>query len=181
MNERKWWQPLFQLILLPNPAVDENWVYWHRLLQFILEMMQCVMFWPIYSLWMENLLNISTFLCAQIDFLFTIFICSLYGLWAPSFWLCLCATSRLCCMHFLSQWRKSLKGSMTLDNRKMLKKLSVVTKDWNDTEVSTYICPLETSCPSWFSLAFFSSASSTTGKRCSNVKTRGGVVSPTAL
>ena len=44
--------------------------------------------------------------CAWLDFLFTVFICSLsdhkysYSQVTPSFWLCLCTKSRLCCMHF---------------------------------------------------------------------------------
>ena len=50
--------------------------------------------------------------CAQLDFLFTSFICSRSvceysnNQVTPSFGLCLCANSRLCCMHFSYHWCK---------------------------------------------------------------------------
>ena len=70
-------------ISLLNPAVDENWLCWHSLLQLILGK-QC-------HVWCSELFKLFAngkftkrfhFLGARIDLLFIIFICSLYSLWA---------------------------------------------------------------------------------------------------
>ena len=110
-------------ILLPNPAVDENWVCWHRLLQFIFWKWCCVQCSDLFKINVNGKFTVSFyFFCAQIDFLFTIFVqidflftifvCWFYRLWATfklhhhfSF-ASLCANSRLCCMHFLYHWCK---------------------------------------------------------------------------
>ena len=113
----------FSVISLPNLAVDENWVCWHCLLQFT--------FGKWCHLWCSDLFKLFVngklterfrFFCAQIDFLFTILICSLDRSWAPSSSLCplilgyavhiFRITDTKCVMDGVC-WRKSLKGSTT--------------------------------------------------------------------
>ena len=64
------------------------------------------MFWSIQTFCEQQIYWMLPLFCAGIDFVFTIFVCSLYRSWAPLFWLCSCTNSRLCCMHFLYHWRK---------------------------------------------------------------------------
>ena len=111
----------FNFILLPNPAVDKNWVCQHCLL-----IMPRTMFRSIHTLYKRHIYWTFPLFCVRRDFRFTIFVWSLYRLWTPSVSLC-APIPRWCCrlrifhitdskyVMFHIGWRKSLKGSATLD------------------------------------------------------------------
>ena len=114
----------FNFISLLNPTADENWVCRLHLLQFFLQKWyhsnhaRCS---NLFKLFMctANLLNVTTFFCARIDLLFTIFICSHYRPWATirllhHFGFVMCVNSRLYCTHFSCHWHKIRKISRQL-------------------------------------------------------------------
>ena len=77
-----------------------------------LKMMPCTMFRSIqtFSVTIKFSERYHIF-CAQIDLLFTIFVCSCYRLWATirllhHFGFVMCVNSRLYCTHFSCHWRK---------------------------------------------------------------------------
>ena len=115
MNERKWRQPVFQLYLITKsraryrrelalPTSSAAVDLWKMMLR---------MMFQTFFVWTAYLLNVST-LCvcvcmfARIDFLFTVFVCSLYRLLATFKLLHYFGfgRSRLCWTHFLYHWRK---------------------------------------------------------------------------
>ena len=57
----------FNFISRLNPAVDENWVCRHRLLQFFLCCVRCSDLFKLF-MWTANLLNVTTFLCTDRPF-----------------------------------------------------------------------------------------------------------------
>ena len=72
----------FNFILLLNPAVDENWVCRHHLLQFILEKCCCIRCSDLFKHFVNSKFTKRFhFFGAQID-LFIIFVCSFYRQWA---------------------------------------------------------------------------------------------------
>ena len=81
--------------------------------------MLCTMFQSIQTLCKQQIY--WTF--PQADFLFYIFMCSVYHKrsWTPSVWLCLCANSRWCCMHFLYRWHKIRNVSHQLTDTNLQK------------------------------------------------------------
>ena len=109
----------FNFISLLNPTVDENWICRLHLLQFFLQKWyhsnhaRCSDLFKLF-MWTANLLNVSIcyhILCARIDLIFTIFICSRYRPWATirllhHFGFVMCVNSRLYCTHFSCHWRK---------------------------------------------------------------------------
>ena len=110
----------FNFISLLNSAIDENWVCWHRLLQFILGKGCHLRCSELCKLFVNGkFAKRFHFFYARID-LFSIFICLLYSLWATvgllhhQFWLCVCVNFRLCCTHFSCHWRKICNVSRQL-------------------------------------------------------------------
>ena len=100
----------FNFISLLNPAVDENWVCWHCLLQFICKNDAVYDVRTIQTFSVNGKFAESYIFCAWID-LFTIFVCSRYRLWATirllhHFGFVTCINSRLYCTHFSYHWRK---------------------------------------------------------------------------
>ena len=95
----------FSFISLLNSVVDENWICWHHLLQFIFGKWCHIRCSDLCKLYVDGKFTKRFhFLWAQID-LFIIFVCSLYSLWATFRLLChFCF--RLCCTHCLCHWHK---------------------------------------------------------------------------
>ena len=118
----------FNFISLLNSAVDENWVCQHHLLQFIFGKLCHVRCSELCKLFVNGKFTKRFhFLCAQIDLLFIIFVCSLYSLWATvrllhhfgfyvlilGYAVCIfCAIDAKYIMFYVG-WCKSLKGSAT--------------------------------------------------------------------
>ena len=65
----------FNFILLPSPAVDENWGLPTYLLHSLSSGSDAMYNWNFLST--ANSLTVSTYVCAQWDFLLTSFVCSL--------------------------------------------------------------------------------------------------------
>ena len=116
----------FNFISLLNSVVDENWVCRHRLLQFVLGKWRHVQCSDLCKLFVNGKFpKRFQCVCARIDLLFIIFVCSLYSPWAT---IRLSHHFGFVCMLILAYsvrifhakyvmfhvgWRKSLKGSTT--------------------------------------------------------------------
>ena len=112
-------------ISLPKPAVDKNWVDRYHLL-ILGKIMPRTIFRSVQTLYEWHIYWTFPLSCTWIDFRFTVFICSLYRLWALiNFTLCSNLVQGVCCrlrifcitdakyIMFHIGWCKSLKGSAT--------------------------------------------------------------------
>ena len=89
--------------LFLKQSCKENWVCQHCLQQFI--------FRKWYRIWCFNLLNlfVNGIFTERFHFFLLVLFSSAHFTdcqLSPSFWLCLCTNSRLCCVHFLYHWCK---------------------------------------------------------------------------
>ena len=93
----------FNFISLPNPAVDENWVCWHHLKQFIPGKWCHIQWFDLFKLFVNGILpeHFHFFLCVY-GYTFCLFYRSsaTFKLLHHFGFVC----SRWCCTHFSYQW-----------------------------------------------------------------------------
>ena len=112
-NERKWRQPRLQLHLVTKSRSKRQLgLPTSSAAVLPLKVIPCTIFRSIqtFSVTIKFSERYHIF-CAQIDLLFTIFICSCYTPWATisllhNFGFVMCINSRLNCMHLSCHWRK---------------------------------------------------------------------------
>ena len=127
----------FNFISLLNPAVDENWVCRHRLLQFIFGKWCRVRCSDLCKLFVNGKFPKRfhcVCVCTRID-LFIIFVCSLYSPWATirllhhfgfvcvlilAYSVCIFRAIDAKYVMFRVGWCKSLKGGVTPENYLLL-------------------------------------------------------------
>ena len=107
-NERKWHQPWFQLCLVTQSRSRQELGLWAlSAVVHLWEMKPSTMFYlfKLFDFARGKFTEHFHFSVHRQAFSFLFFVC---WLWAPSFWLCLCAnsTSRLCCTHISYHWCK---------------------------------------------------------------------------
>ena len=108
----------FNFISIPNPAVAENWVCWHRLQQLIFGKWCCVHCFDLFKLFSKSHIYVST-LCVCKERLFLILFssthqlhsgyCIILALCALGFAVCIFQTTDAKCVIFCVGWHKSLK------------------------------------------------------------------------